>query len=95
MPFLSFFTKYHICKFEEEKYFNEGRFTSAWITYFLRAMFAASESSEEVSYEEWSKGLGITPFKKKRKFDKAKEAKKGNDVMSMFLGKGAERVKDV
>ena len=71
--------------FEDEKDFNEGRFTSAWVTWFLRQALGAAGEDDETTYEDWAKSLGITPFKKKKVKSKMEEIKEVNDFWN-FLG---------
>ncbi len=82
--FLSFYTKYKICLFEDEKNFNEGRFTPTWVTWFLRQVLGAAGEDDEVTYEDWAKSLGIIPFKKKRVKSKAEEIEQANKVWGFF-----------
>lgn len=91
MNFYSFYTKYHICLFDEDKNFNEGRFSSAWITWFLRKALSSSEEEDELTYEDWAKSLGIIPFKKKRvTVTKKTEIEQARAFEDMFFSKDWE-----
>lgn len=86
LGFLSFYTKYKICLFEDEKSFNEGRFTPSWVTWFLRQVLGAAEENDDVTYEDWAKSLGIIPFKKKRVKTKQEEINQAYNAWG-FLSK--------
>lgn len=62
--------------FDDEKQFNESRFTPSWVTWFLRQVLGAAGEDDELTYEDWAKSLGIIPFKKKRVIKKSEEIKK-------------------
>lgn len=86
MSFHSFFTKYNICLFEDEKNFNEGRFTPSYVTWFLRQVLGAAGEDDETTYEDWAKSLGIIPFKKKKEKTKKEEIKEAYNAWGFLMG---------